>query len=75
MQHKKRWSDLSRRTRVVIVAVGTVETALKVAALRDLKRRPAEQVRGSKVKWALPLALGNSAGALPIAYFIWGRRR
>lgn len=72
---KKRWQDLSPRTRQVIVAAAVVDGILKVAALVDLKRRPAEQVRGSKKAWAATLVLVNSAGVVPVAYFVKGRRR
>lgn len=72
---KKRWNELSPRTRRVIVTMASVETALKAAALIDLRRRPAAQVRGSKKKWATAIVLVNSAGAVPIAYFARGRRR
>ncbi len=71
---KKRWRDLSPRTRQLIVAGSVVEGVLKVAALIDLKRRPAEQVRGSKKTWAVAITLINSAGAVPVAYFLRGRR-
>jgi hypothetical protein len=71
---KKRWQDLSPRTRQVIVAAVVVDGVLKVAALVDLKRRPAEQVRGSKKAWAATLVLVNSAGVVPVAYFVKGRR-
>lgn len=71
---KKRWQDLSPRTRQVIVAAAVVDGILKVAALVDLQRRPAEQVRGSKKAWAATLVLVNSAGVVPVAYFVKGRR-
>jgi hypothetical protein len=72
---KKRWHDLSPRTRQVLVASAAIDGALKVAALVDLKRRPAEQVRGSKKAWAAAIVLINSAGAVPVAYLLKGRRR
>src|SRR5439155_24525760 len=71
---KKRWHDLSPRTRQVMVAAAAIEGALKVAALIDLKQRPAEQIRGSKKTWAATITLVNSAGAVPVAYFLKGRR-
>jgi hypothetical protein len=71
---KKRWNDLSPRTRRAIVVVGALEGVLKVAALRDLRKRPAEQVRGSKARWATAIVAINSVGAVPIAYFVRGRR-
>lgn len=70
----KKWSDLSPRTRRVVVAGGVVEGALKLAALVDLVRRPASEVRGSKAVWGLALSLVNAFGALPIVYFLRGRR-
>ena len=71
---KKRWDELSPRTRRLIVAGGAVEGALKVAALVDLARRPSAEVRGSKVRWALAITFVNSLGAVPLAYFLRGRR-
>ena len=59
----------------MIIAGGVFEGVLKVAALIDLVRRPANEVRGSKARWALTVTLINSVGAVPIAYFVCGRRR
>ena len=67
--------DLSPRTRKAIIITGTVEGALKIVALVDLARRPAEEVRGSKPRWAVAIAVINSFGAVPIAYFVYGRRK
>ena len=53
---------------------GAVEAGLKIAALIDLAQRPARDVRGSKPVWAAAIALVNAAGAVPIAYFLRGRR-
>ncbi len=72
---KRRWSDLSERSRRLIVITGVCEAALKVAALVDLRRRPADEVRGSKRIWAVAILLTNSVGAVPVAYFALGRRR
>jgi hypothetical protein len=72
---KKKWNELSPRTRRLIIAGGVFEGVLKVAALIDLARRPASEVRGSKVRWALAVTLINSLGAVPVAYFAYGRRR
>jgi hypothetical protein len=46
-----------------------------VAALVDLARRPATEVRGPKWVWATVLPLVNAAGGVPLAYFLFGRRR
>jgi hypothetical protein len=70
----KGWSDLSPRTRKLLIAAGVVEAGLKVAVLVDLRRRPASEVRGSKRAWAASM-LANSAGLIPLSYFAFGRRR
>ena len=71
----RRWSDLSERNRRLLIAAAAVEGALKAAALADLKRRPASEVRGPKRAWAVGVVAVNSFGAAPIAYFLFGRRR
>jgi len=38
---KKRWQDLSAAQRRAIIAAGVVQNSLLVAALVDLRRRPA----------------------------------
>jgi hypothetical protein len=70
-----KWSELSPRARRLIIVGGVWEGCLKLAALIDLARRPAMSVRGSKVRWALAVTLVNSVGAVPIAYFVYGRRK
>ena len=69
----RRWGQLSRRQRTLIVVAGAIEAVLKLAMLLDLRRRPASQVRGPKWLWAAS-ALVNSAGVLPASYFVLGRR-
>lgn len=71
----KRWNELSQRTRRLIVISGVFEGLMKVAALIDLARRHANEVRGSKKRWAAGILLINSVGAVPIAYFARGRRK
>ena len=71
---RKKWSDLSPRTRRLIIFAGAIEGVLKIAALIDLARRPASEVRGSKLRWAGAVTLSNSLGVVPIAYFVRGRR-
>jgi hypothetical protein len=72
---KKRWNELSPRTRRIIIVGAAFEGLLKIAALIDLVRRPAAQIRGTKPRWAAAIVLINSVGAVPIAYFTRGRRR
>jgi hypothetical protein len=52
MAAKRRWSDLDESTRKLIITVAVAEGILKVAALIDIKRRPASQIRGPKWLWA-----------------------
>lgn len=69
---RKEWKDLSAGQKWGIVLSGMVQLGLLVAALLDIYRRPREEIRGSKVLWAL-VSLINFVG--PISYFIFGRRR
>ncbi|TFV90587.1 PLD nuclease N-terminal domain-containing protein [Blastococcus sp. CT_GayMR16] len=71
----RRWRDLSERNRRLIVLGSVVEGLLKIAALADLRRRPAVQIRGSKWVWATVVVLVNSVGGAPLAYFLFGRRQ
>ena len=75
MAARKQWSDLSERNRKLLIAAGVVEGCLKIAALIDIKRRPASQIRGPKWLWAAVVSVVSSAGLLPISYFVFGRKR
>jgi hypothetical protein len=67
---KKQFNEYSPAGQFWIVALGAVSVGLVAAAERDIQRRPADQVRGSKLLWRL-LCL-NAIGA--VSYFRWGRR-
>ena len=69
---KKRWQDLSAAQRRAIIAAGVVQNSLLVAALVDLRRRPAKKVRGDKRVWA---AASFVSWIGPISYFTYGRKR
>ena len=71
LRRKTRWSDLSSRQRGVIVVGAIAELVITTLALRDLTRRPASQVRGSKVLWVLTFCVQPFG---PILYFVAGRR-
>ena len=68
---RREWSELSPSQQRLIVVGGAVETVLTVAALVDLVRRPAADVRGPKAAWAVAVWV-QPVG--PIAYFLAGRR-
>lgn len=70
-RQQKKWSDLTRRQQAVVIATGAVQLSLAAAAWIDLARRPAEQVEGSKAKWAAVIAI-NWVG--PLTYFARGRK-
>jgi hypothetical protein len=74
MATTRKWSDLSERTRTLIIVAAVADSALKAAALIDIKRRPASQIRGPKWLWAPVVTVVNSAGVVPISYFVFGRR-
>ena len=71
----RKWNELSPRSRRLIVAAATVEGILKTAAVVDIVRRPASEIRGSKWIWAPVVVAVNSFGVVPIAYFAFGRRK
>jgi hypothetical protein len=70
----RRWSDLSDRTRKLILVAAVIEGGLKAAALLDLSHRPASQVRGPKWAWSVAM-LVNSAGIVPLCYLFFGRQQ
>jgi hypothetical protein len=71
--HKKqRWNELSGGQRRAIVGAGIVQVALMLAALVDIRRRPAQQIRGPKRAW-VAASFVNTIG--PLAYFVFGRKR
>ena len=71
-RRKKRWAEMTGPQRVMTILGTAVQMALFAAAMSDIRRRPAEQIRGSKRVWRAA-AFVNYAG--PIAYFLFGRRR
>lgn len=72
MVARKKWSELGTGSRALIVVAGAVELVLLAAALVDIRRRPADQIRGPKRLWTA-LAFVNIVG--PLSYFAFGRRR
>jgi CBS domain-containing protein len=60
-----------QQTRLVGIAV-VVQLVIGMLTLRDIKRRPAEQIRGPKWVWRF-VGSANTAGSA--AYWVLGRRR
>ncbi|EYT57146.1 membrane protein [Dietzia sp. UCD-THP] len=69
---KKSWNELSDGQKTALLTLMSVQVSLAVTAWTDLAFRPAEQVRGSKGRWAAIIAV-NFIG--PALYFVRGRRR
>jgi hypothetical protein len=68
------WRERTSGQRLRIILQAVFQLGLLVAALYDLRKRPADQIRGPKRIWALVCAM-NYLGLGPIAYFLIGRRR
>jgi hypothetical protein len=68
---KKSWKELPPLAKIGTLAVAAVQLSLLVAAQRDISRRPAEQIRGSKAIWRM-VTLINFVG--PGSYFAFGRK-
>ncbi len=68
----KKWADLTARQQAAVIAGAVVQLALQGAALRDLRKRPAEAIRGPKAAWAAA-SFVNTLG--PLAYFAVGVKR
>jgi hypothetical protein len=72
VKKKKAWKDLPPAARFGTVVLGAAQLAFLAAAQRDISRRPADQIRGSKTLWRLATLL-NFIG--PGCYFAFGRKR
>lgn len=69
---KKKWSELSPMARFGTIVTATVQLTLLIAAQRDLSRRPAGEIRGSKALWRVATFV-NFIG--PATYFTVGVKR
>ncbi len=67
----KRWSDFSPTARFAIVLGAFAELVVTTIALRDLIRRPADEVRGPKLLWGSFLFVQPIGSPL---YLVIGRR-
>ena len=69
---KTRFADLSSRQRSAFGLGAVLQLILLVAALVDIRRRPQDQIKGSKRFWTA-IAFVTFVG--PISYFVFGRKR
>jgi Phospholipase_D-nuclease N-terminal len=68
----QKWAELSDRQRALLLGAAAAELSLKIAALIDIKRRPADRIRGPKALWRAAMVV-NLLG--PLSYFAFGRKR
>ena len=68
----RRWDELGGTQKGAVVVSGILQAALLVAALADIYRRPADEIRGRKLLWTAA-SFVNFVG--PISYFLIGRKR
>jgi hypothetical protein len=66
----EQFKERSPAQRSLTFVLITVALGLVAAAERDIQRRPADQVRGSKLLWRLVCL--NAIGS--VGYLRWGRR-
>jgi hypothetical protein len=72
MARNKSWNEISVVNRWRIAVLGLAQLALQFVALRDLVKRPAADIHGSKSAWAAASFL-NFLG--PLAYLVFGRAK
>ncbi|HQY92450.1 PLD nuclease N-terminal domain-containing protein [Caldilinea sp.] len=72
MSQKKTWKRLEPWQKAGGVMLGIVQVSLLIAALVDIRRRPATEIRGRKAWWVMA-AFVNYVG--PISYFLFGRKQ
>ncbi|WP_427017744.1 PLDc N-terminal domain-containing protein [Pseudarthrobacter sp. P1] len=71
MKRKMQWQDLSPGKQRAVAVTAVLELIVLGVSLSDLIRRPATEVKGSKVLWGAALFV-NPVG--PISYWLFGRR-
>ncbi len=64
--------DRKKPNKLVLVLVGVIHLAVTSLTWRDISRRPANEIRGSKMLWRI-ISGANTGGSL--AYILVGRRR
>lgn len=70
-----KFTDLPTPVRAGLIVLAGVDAGLRFWAIKDVRSREQSEINGSKKLWTLGLAFVNSAGALPIAYLVRGRRK
>jgi hypothetical protein len=74
------WTDWTGGQKAMAVFRAAIQMAITGWALWDIRRRPADQIKGRKALWAAVAFMSGGYGFLvipvgPIAYFLFGRKR
>ena len=72
---RQRWDDLTPARKRLLIGVAVFDAGMRAWALLDLRNRPVDEVNGPKAAWGLAITIVNSAGLVPAAYLLFGRRR
>jgi len=64
--------DVILKNWMLFLPILILQIGLQIFALVDLFRRTPEEIRGSKVLWAIVILAFQMLG--PIVYFVFGRR-
>lgn len=65
-------ADQRKPNKVVLAIIVVMHLTAATLTWRDLRDRPAEQIRGSKAFWRIASAVNTGGSA---AYWLFGRRR
>jgi len=71
MTQQNKWQAMPVWAKIGSMVMASIQVSLLVSALVDIRRRPAQQVRGPKWAWAA-VSFINFVG--PISYFLFGRK-
>ena len=71
MKQKKQWKEMAPWQKASALVMISVQVSLLASALVDIRRRPAEEIRGNKWLWT-GVSFINFVG--PISYFLFGRK-
>lgn len=72
IKQQRRWEDLTKAQRILVVVGGLIQLSLMLAAQIDMWRRDPAEIRGNRMIWTF-VVLINFVG--PLAYFGFGRRK
>ncbi len=70
MAKKRSWGEMTSQQKAGVIVMAIIQITLAGIAYRDLRKRPASRVRGSKKLWYAVNAI-NFVG--PLTYLVYGR--